>query len=89
MRRIEFSLTIDYADRVVAAEVKPVGGIPATVVGQIEVAAAHQQDGVVPEPPSSIVESNPKVKIISFTKALMQVYMLVGLVPISKDGRAV
>ena len=89
MRPIKFSLTIDYADRVIAPRVKPVSGIPATVVGQIVVAAAHQQDGVVPEPPPSIVESDPKVKIILFTKVLMQVQMLVGLVPISKDGGAV
>jgi len=81
--------TVHYAFRIIAAGIKTVGRIPATVVRQIIVTAIHQDDGISSEPPVSRMYSDAEVSVTSVPEISMQVEMLLRLAPVAKDGRAV
>src|SRR2546428_4697655 len=81
-------VAVHYVLRIIAAGIKPVGRIPATVVRQIIRAALHYHDGVVSKPPDSIMRSDAKMNIGPFTDSSTQAELLLGLTPISEDGRA-
>ena len=62
-------LTINYARRIIAAGIKPVGRIPAAVIGQIVVATIHQHDGIGSDPPIPGMCPDREVNISSIAEA--------------------
>ena len=82
------SLAIHDALWIIAARIKTIGRIPATVVGQIIVATIHYYDGVAAEPPIPAVGPDPEMNVSPITEASTQVELLAGLASISKNGRA-
>src|SRR5436305_13260325 len=85
---IQLSLAIHYARRIITTGIKPIGRIPATIVGQIVVTTRHQHNAVALQPPVASMCSDLKVNITLIADRAMQTEALGGRAIISKDIHA-
>src|SRR5580704_9541448 len=74
---------------IVAAGIKPVGGVPATVVRQEVMATIHHHDGIGSQPPIARMRSDAEMHVAAVAESAMQRETFMHLAAVAENGCAV
>jgi hypothetical protein len=82
-------LAVNDAVGVIASGIKPVSGVPATVVRQEVMATIHHHDGIGSQPPIARMRSDAEVHVAAVAESAMQRETFMRVAAVAENGRAV